>query len=198
MEVADQVAHPATEIDPSAPTLQDVIQAIAASQAALEVKLDTLSIDLCLLRDDLKRLAKRVPTTEPRRRMITPSGVEFFSDLEEAWAWLESRLDSDPNTMSHHHKKNRRPRLRRRQLSHRIDPPTPKDAQEERQWLMAAVAQLGGTSDGSDMASPSNLQKEDEQSDSDGETATSTQSSVVLPVVTPGTADELFESERLP
>ncbi|KAJ1213408.1 hypothetical protein NDU88_001045 [Pleurodeles waltl] len=94
--------------------------------------------------------------------------------------------------MSQHNKRKRRPRSRRRQPSHKIDPPTPKEAQEERQRVMAAVALLGRPPEASSSTVPSNLQRDDEHSDSDSETATSAQPSIVLPVVTPNTADELI------
>ncbi|KAJ1119538.1 hypothetical protein NDU88_007723 [Pleurodeles waltl] len=46
------------------PTLQDVLQGIAGSLTALEVKIDTLNIDLGLLWDDHWHLAYCVSTTE--------------------------------------------------------------------------------------------------------------------------------------
>ncbi|KAJ1100921.1 hypothetical protein NDU88_005996 [Pleurodeles waltl] len=60
----DSVTHTVPEIESTTSTLQDVLQAIAASRTALEVKIDTLSIDQVLLQDDHKRLAERVTTTE--------------------------------------------------------------------------------------------------------------------------------------
>ncbi|KAJ1157250.1 hypothetical protein NDU88_009965 [Pleurodeles waltl] len=66
------------------------------------------------------------------------------------------------------------------------------EVQKERQRVMEAVALFGGALGGSDAASPLSLQKEDGHSDSDCETATSTQSSIVLPAITPGTADEII------
>ncbi|KAJ1100362.1 hypothetical protein NDU88_005448 [Pleurodeles waltl] len=91
--------------------------------------------------------------------------------------------------MSHRNKKKRRPRSRRNKPSHRIDPPAPEEVQEERQRVRKAVALFGGTPEGSGTASPSDLQKEDGHLDSDSQTATSTQLSIVLPAVTPGMAD---------
>ncbi|KAJ1136934.1 hypothetical protein NDU88_003348 [Pleurodeles waltl] len=123
-----------------------------------------------------------------RLRVVAPTGAESFSTPEEAWAWLESCSAPDPQ----YRKKRQRPRLRRRQTAHRIDPPTPKEVQEERQRVMEAVVLFGGGPGGSATASPSSPQKEDGHSDSDNETATSTQSSIVLPAITPGTAEEII------
>ncbi|KAJ1191030.1 hypothetical protein NDU88_000347 [Pleurodeles waltl] len=91
--VADPVVHPTTEIEPAAPTLQDVLRAIAASWIALEVKIDTLSIDLGILQDDHKRLAERDTTME--RDVV---------DVVPALAIANTRL----NTIDNRHKFGRR------------------------------------------------------------------------------------------
>lgn len=46
------------------PTLQDILQAITSSSERLEGKIDSLSLDMGLLQDDLKKLADRVKTNE--------------------------------------------------------------------------------------------------------------------------------------
>ncbi|KAJ1136989.1 hypothetical protein NDU88_003402 [Pleurodeles waltl] len=46
------------------PTLQDVLQAITASCVTWEGKIDALATDLTVLRDDHRRLAKKVSTTD--------------------------------------------------------------------------------------------------------------------------------------
>ncbi|KAJ1108879.1 hypothetical protein NDU88_006249 [Pleurodeles waltl] len=56
----------------STPTIPEVLQAIAASREALRTKIDTLSIDLGLLRDDHRRLSER----EARRAWCCGSGGE--------------------------------------------------------------------------------------------------------------------------
>ncbi|KAJ1148966.1 hypothetical protein NDU88_001790 [Pleurodeles waltl] len=61
-----------------------------------------------------------------------------------------------------------------------------------RRQAMEAATRIGGAAGRSGAASPQSPQKEDEQSDSDSETATSTQSSILLPVITPDPADEII------
>ncbi|KAJ1156568.1 hypothetical protein NDU88_009286 [Pleurodeles waltl] len=70
-----------------------------------------------------------------------------------------------------------------------IDPPTAEEAQEEPQRVVAAVTSLGGSS--LSTMSP-NKGVSGEQSDSDNDSLTSSRSSIVLPAVNPGTADELI------
>ncbi|KAJ1175194.1 hypothetical protein NDU88_000485 [Pleurodeles waltl] len=48
-DAADPITRPTVEMTPTMLTLQDVLQAIAASRTALLVKIDRLSIDLGLL-----------------------------------------------------------------------------------------------------------------------------------------------------
>ncbi|KAJ1174212.1 hypothetical protein NDU88_006034 [Pleurodeles waltl] len=69
----------------------------------------------------------------------------------------------------------------------------PDEVQKERGRVIEAVAMLGEGPRRSNMASPLSSQKEDDHSDSGNETATSTQSSVILPVITPGTADGIIQ-----
>ncbi|KAJ1145703.1 hypothetical protein NDU88_011988 [Pleurodeles waltl] len=61
------------------PTLQDVMQAIAASQEALEQKVDAISADLGLLHDDHRCLLEWVTTTE-RKLSETISAVTVASN----------------------------------------------------------------------------------------------------------------------
>ncbi|KAJ1099803.1 hypothetical protein NDU88_004898 [Pleurodeles waltl] len=68
-----------------------------------------------------------------RLRVVAPTGTEFFSAPEEAWAWLESRSAPDPTTILQHSKKQLSPRSMRRQTANRDGPPTPDEVQEERQ-----------------------------------------------------------------
>ncbi|KAJ1201792.1 hypothetical protein NDU88_005598 [Pleurodeles waltl] len=72
-----------------------------------------------------------------RLRVVAPTGTEFFSTSEEAWAWLETHSAPDPNTNLQRSKNRQRPRSRRGQTAHRVGPPTPDEVQEERQWVMA-------------------------------------------------------------
>ncbi|KAJ1083879.1 hypothetical protein NDU88_004034 [Pleurodeles waltl] len=88
--------------------------------------------------------------------------------------------------------KRRRPRPTMHQPTYRGDPPTADEVLSERRQAMEAAARIGGEARRSEAASPQSPQKEDEHSDSDSEIATSTQSSILLPVITPGTADEII------
>ncbi|KAJ1144598.1 hypothetical protein NDU88_010896 [Pleurodeles waltl] len=54
------------------PTLQDVLQAITASRVALEGKIDALATDLTVLRDDHRRLAEKVSTTDRQLKELLP------------------------------------------------------------------------------------------------------------------------------
>ncbi|KAJ1188007.1 hypothetical protein NDU88_004772 [Pleurodeles waltl] len=58
-------------------TLRDVIQAIKATIEALETKIDTLGMDLSLLRDDHHRLVERVATTEREVVEIPPAVADL-------------------------------------------------------------------------------------------------------------------------
>ncbi|KAJ1088055.1 hypothetical protein NDU88_001214 [Pleurodeles waltl] len=88
--------------------------------------------------------------------------------------------------------KRRRPKPTRHQPTYRRDPPTADEVFNERRQAMEAAARIGGEAGRPGAASPRSPQKEDEHSDSDSETMTSTQSSILLPVITPGTADEII------
>ncbi|KAJ1096610.1 hypothetical protein NDU88_001745 [Pleurodeles waltl] len=68
-------------------------------------------------------------------------------------------------------------------------PLTAEEAQEERQRVVAAVALMRDSSL-SNLSPAREMIKE--QTDSDSESVASTHSSVILPVVTPGTSDELI------
>ena len=65
------------------PSLTDIMQAITASREALETKIDTLATDMGLLRDDHRRLAERVTTTEREITEVSPRLSSLGSRLEE-------------------------------------------------------------------------------------------------------------------
>ncbi|KAJ1083002.1 hypothetical protein NDU88_003163 [Pleurodeles waltl] len=127
-----------------------------------------------------------------RLRVVAPSGTELYSTPVETWAWLESRLTSEPNANPQHRVKRRRPRPTRHQPTYRRDPLTMDEALNERRQAMEAAARIGGATRRSAITPPRSPQKEDEHSDSDSETAMSTHASILLPMITPGTADEII------
>ncbi|KAJ1136786.1 hypothetical protein NDU88_003200 [Pleurodeles waltl] len=88
--------------------------------------------------------------------------------------------------------KRRQPISTRHQPTYRGNPPTADEVLNERRQAMEAAARIVGEVGMSEAASPQSPQKEEEHSESDSETATSTQSSILLPVITPGTADEII------
>ncbi|KAJ1164037.1 hypothetical protein NDU88_004484 [Pleurodeles waltl] len=120
-------------------------------------------------------------------RVVAPMGVEFFNSPQEVWSWLDLLPNLAPSGPSQHRKRKLRPRSNQRVLSARINPPTAEEVQEERQWVVAAVASLGGSSLSN--MSPTR-EVSGEQTDSDNDSLASSHSSVVLPAVTPGTANE--------
>ncbi|KAJ1154482.1 hypothetical protein NDU88_007234 [Pleurodeles waltl] len=122
-----------------------------------------------------------------RTQVVTTTGVEFFASLQEAWSWLERMPDLDPGESSQRQK--RHPRSRRRRPTVGPGSPTAAEAQEERQRMVAEVASLGD-SPLSNMSPAREMSRE--QTDSDNESAASTHLSVILPVVTPSTSDELI------
>ncbi|KAJ1154163.1 hypothetical protein NDU88_006917 [Pleurodeles waltl] len=65
-EAADTVG------DTESPSLGDIMQAITSSRESLEHKIDTLALDLGLLREDQRRLAERVAMTEKTVSEIRP------------------------------------------------------------------------------------------------------------------------------
>ncbi|KAJ1154003.1 hypothetical protein NDU88_006760 [Pleurodeles waltl] len=88
----------------TAPTLQDVLQAIAASRTALEVKIDTLSIDLGLLRDDHCRLAEWVTATEREISVTTPALAlvdGHLTSIEARLKTLENKAEDAENRARH-------------------------------------------------------------------------------------------------
>ncbi|KAJ1203572.1 hypothetical protein NDU88_007357 [Pleurodeles waltl] len=94
-----------------------------------------------------------ITETHGRLRVVAPTGTEFFSSPEEAWAWLGLCSAPDLNNNSQYSKKRQRPRSRRRQTAHRVDPFIPDEVQEERQRVMEVVALFGGGPGGLDAAS---------------------------------------------
>ncbi|KAJ1097642.1 hypothetical protein NDU88_002759 [Pleurodeles waltl] len=118
--------------------------------------------------------------------VVTTIGVEFFANPQKAWSWLERIPDLDPGESSQRRKRKRHPRSRWRRPTVGPGPPTVEEAQEERQKVVVAVA-LMGDSLLSNMLPARETSRE--QMDSDKESAASTHSSVILLVVTPGTAD---------
>ncbi|KAJ1208861.1 hypothetical protein NDU88_004244 [Pleurodeles waltl] len=121
--------------------------------------------------------------------VVTQTGVEFFTTPQEAWPLLELLPNSGPSGPSQCQKRKRHSTSRSRQPSPGIDPPTSEEAKEEQQWVVVVVASLSGSSQGK--MSPSQRVRE-EQTDSDSETTTSARLRMVLPAVTPGTADKLI------
>ncbi|KAJ1177096.1 hypothetical protein NDU88_002358 [Pleurodeles waltl] len=127
-----------------------------------------------------------------RLRMVTPTGTMFFSTPEDAWSWLESQTTPDLTNNAQQDKKLRCTRSRGRQITQRSDPPNPDEVRKERRRVVEAVAMLGGRARRSNIASPSSSQKGDDHSDSDNGTQISTQSSIIMPMITPGTSDEII------
>ncbi|KAJ1154002.1 hypothetical protein NDU88_006759 [Pleurodeles waltl] len=124
-----------------------------------------------------------------RLLVVTTTGMEFFATPQEAWSWLECMPDLDPAESSQRRKRKRRPRSHQRRPTVGAGPPTAEEVQEEWQRVVAAVALMGDSSLSN--MSPSR-ETSREQTDLANESAASTHSSVILWVVTPGTADELI------
>ncbi|KAJ1213634.1 hypothetical protein NDU88_001267 [Pleurodeles waltl] len=83
------------------PTLQVVMQAIAASLEALEQKIDTMSMDLGLLLDDHIRLAEGVTANEMELLETTPTVTEAnnrLNDVEQHLKVLEARAEEAENS----------------------------------------------------------------------------------------------------
>ncbi|KAJ1201226.1 hypothetical protein NDU88_005040 [Pleurodeles waltl] len=81
-------------------TLQDILWVIAASRTALEVKIDTLSIDLGLLPDDIHRLAEWVSTTGREISAVTPAlalANGHLTSIEARLKVLERRVEDAEN-----------------------------------------------------------------------------------------------------
>ncbi|KAJ1162036.1 hypothetical protein NDU88_002515 [Pleurodeles waltl] len=95
----------------------------------------------------------------------------------------------DLGSPSRRHKRKRRLHSRQRQSSTKTGPPTAEDPQEDEQRVVAAVASMGGSSL-SNMSPTREMSKE--QTESDSKSTASAHSSMLLPVVTLGTADELM------
>ncbi|KAJ1100797.1 hypothetical protein NDU88_005872 [Pleurodeles waltl] len=91
--VETEQALPVTSaVSTTAPTLQDVLQAIAASRTALEV--NTLIVELGLIRDDHRRLAERGTAAEQEISATTPA----LALAEGCLAAIEARLKTLENT----------------------------------------------------------------------------------------------------
>ncbi|KAJ1170946.1 hypothetical protein NDU88_002817 [Pleurodeles waltl] len=54
------------------PMQQDVLRAITASRVALEGKIDALATELTVLRDDHRRLAEKIATTDRQLKELLP------------------------------------------------------------------------------------------------------------------------------
>ncbi|KAJ1199772.1 hypothetical protein NDU88_003605 [Pleurodeles waltl] len=127
-----------------------------------------------------------------RLRVVTLTGT-VFSTPEDAWSWLESQTTPDLTNNVQQDKKLRRTRSRRRQVTQRSDPPKPDEVRKEIRRVVEGVAMLGGRARGTNIASPLSSQKGDNYSDSDNGTEISTHSSIILPMITPGTSDEIIK-----
>ncbi|KAJ1193978.1 hypothetical protein NDU88_003273 [Pleurodeles waltl] len=95
-----QIMPTSAEAEPSAPTLQDVLQAIAASREALEVKIDILSIDLGLLRSDNRLLSESVTATEREISKAIPTVAAVggqMNSVQSQLLALESRSEDAEN-----------------------------------------------------------------------------------------------------
>ncbi|KAJ1155581.1 hypothetical protein NDU88_008310 [Pleurodeles waltl] len=111
---------------------------------------------------------------------------------EETWTWVEARSTSLLSADPQHGARRRHPKSGTRRTTYRSDPPTAEKTQKERRQAMEAAAMTGGGAGRSEASSPQSTQREDEHLGSDNETMTSSRSSVLLPMVTPGTADEII------
>ncbi|KAJ1099869.1 hypothetical protein NDU88_004963 [Pleurodeles waltl] len=121
--------------------------------------------------------------------VVTTTGVEFFANPQEAWSWLERMPDLDPGELFQRRKRKRRPRSQWRRRTVGPGPPTAEEAQEEWQRVVATVDSM----EDSPLCNMSPARETSrEQMDSHNESAASTHLSVILPVVTLGTADELI------
>ncbi|KAJ1188529.1 hypothetical protein NDU88_005290 [Pleurodeles waltl] len=146
------------------PTLQDVLQAITASRVALEGKIDALATDLTVLRDDHRRLAEKVSTTDRQLKELLP---------EEG---------NGPPAQGPEHG---RRRGAKRNTARIVNSPSPVEMQTERRKAMEAAASLSGSDRGSQVQTAADC----EPSDSDHESETSQVSDRSGPAITPGTSD---------
>ncbi|KAJ1135409.1 hypothetical protein NDU88_001849 [Pleurodeles waltl] len=76
-----QSAGPQEGRDPQVTTLDTVLLAIKESRKAIERKIDNLTIDLSLLRDDHRKLAERVGTNEKTITLVTTMQKTTSSEL---------------------------------------------------------------------------------------------------------------------
>ncbi|KAJ1143326.1 hypothetical protein NDU88_009636 [Pleurodeles waltl] len=91
---------PDPEKTPGSTTLQDILQAITASQEVLEGKPDSLATNMRLLHDGHRRLADWVTTTENTLKEISQSlttVTDKLHDLETNVKELERRAEDSEN-----------------------------------------------------------------------------------------------------
>ena len=85
---------------PEGPTLTDILQVIIASREVLEIKIDTLAMDMGILRDHHRRLTERVTTVEGEIAEVPPPLVTMKERLYEVVARvniLETRAEDVEN-----------------------------------------------------------------------------------------------------
>ncbi|XP_069089292.1 uncharacterized protein [Pleurodeles waltl] len=81
-------------------TLDTILQAIRESREALKQKIDNLTVDLSLLRDDHRKLTERVGATEKTLNAVTSTQKTLTletSDLISRIKTLESRAEDAEN-----------------------------------------------------------------------------------------------------
>ncbi|KAJ1121997.1 hypothetical protein NDU88_000503 [Pleurodeles waltl] len=82
------------------PTLQDILLAITASQVVLEGKIDALATDLMVRRDDYRRLAEKVATTDRQLKELLPEVKDTTTtarQMEKQIRDLELRAEDAEN-----------------------------------------------------------------------------------------------------
>ncbi|KAJ1207456.1 hypothetical protein NDU88_002847 [Pleurodeles waltl] len=87
---------PGEEKEKEEPTLQGVMQAITASRVALEGKIDALATDLTVPRDDHRRLAEKVNTTDMQLEELRPEikdNSKLTHQMEKLIRELELRAE---------------------------------------------------------------------------------------------------------
>ncbi|KAJ1115017.1 hypothetical protein NDU88_003245 [Pleurodeles waltl] len=117
-------------------------------------------------------------------RVVTKSGIQFFSTAEETWQWIDMQTQEEGahrSEISHPEQK----RKNRYSKTGRMGSPSPVEMLKERQKVMEAAASLND----SDHGSYRQTQEELEQSESEQESELSHSSDRIGPDVTPGTSD---------
>ncbi|KAJ1155832.1 hypothetical protein NDU88_008557 [Pleurodeles waltl] len=124
-----------------------------------------------------------------RLRVITPEGAKFFQSPAEIWSWIKQQLQARPSGES-------RPRPGRRKSQHRWSTipnvpitPSPKEKHHVGQSVVEAVALMSSSGSGQSSALWGLGEK---GSDLDHNSSISETPSIVPPVVTPRSADELI------